>query len=262
MLNPYNPRKVPIFDRKSLLIVPYMVLYNRDIRKLFVNYWGCMNIVQLMSGFDSVAQALILQAQGHTIFPLYVHFRKGGGKVAKEEASMREVIRAVGFQSLEVVHYRIPKEQYDTRNQKLCTLAANHALMHSISHIAIGSHLFEDADLYGNFPRADADPNVLQAAVPSDITVIPGQLRKSVALHNLCNKNRKILFKTTSCQMWYKDECGKCFSCIERHAAFVLVMGYDHTTYTFDPKVSTRWFKYLKTEQIALALHLQGQESE
>lgn len=221
-----------------------------------------MDIVQLMSGYDSVAMALVLQDEGHAIFPLYVNFRRGGGKASKEMSSMRKVIGMTHFQPLKVIKHYIPKAKYDTRNRTLCKLAAHYAQDQDISHVAIGSQLFAGVALIGDFPRADVDPATLQASVPEGITVITGQMHKSVATYKLCTKDRRILFETTSCQLWYKDECGQCFSCVERHAAFVTVMGYDHTTYLFDPRVSVRWQKLLDGELTALAHYLKGQERE
>ncbi len=36
-LDRYNPCLVPFFEPKSILIVPSMILYNRDIRKCSMN---------------------------------------------------------------------------------------------------------------------------------------------------------------------------------------------------------------------------------
>ncbi len=212
-----------------------------------------MHIVQLMSGgFDSVAQALYLQSEGHVIYPLHIRFRKGGGKVAKEEQAVRIVSEMASFIKPHFMIHRIPREEYDTRNRVLVAVASGYAQEIGVSVVAIGSHMFEGIDLRGDFPREDADPRHLQGAAHNGIKVWASQTYKAPLLRSIPHNMQHIVFESTSCQMWYTDDCGKCFSCIERHAAFIVVMGYDHTTYTYDPKCSARWREYVLTEQRAL----------
>jgi 7-cyano-7-deazaguanine synthase in queuosine biosynthesis len=213
-----------------------------------------MHVVQLLSGgFDSVGQALYLQSQGHTIHPMYVKFRKGGGKVAKELLAVKVISREAGFQEPHVITHRISREEYDTRNRTLVMLAGEYAQRKGAEAVAIGSHLFEGVELRGDFPREDADPAHLQRAAPEGIKVLASQMYKAPLLLDLPLEVRHHMFKSTSCQMWYTDDCGRCFSCIERHAAFIMALGYDHTVYTYDPKQTERWVEYLTAEQKALA---------
>ena len=219
-----------------------------------------MRIVQLLSGgFDSVGQAILLQSQGHKIYPMYVRFRVGGGKQVKEEAAVVRVSETCNFTTPYIHTHRIPKDQYGTRNRQLCMLASVYATSIGISHVAIGSQLFDGVELHGNILRDDLDPKHLQRAVPDGITVLPGQMWKAALLKAIPANMRKVMFESTSCQMWFKDECGKCFACVERHAAFLVAMGYDYTQYTMDPKVSTKWPEHLTNEAKAFANYQETQ---
>ncbi len=211
-----------------------------------------MRIVQLLSGgFDSTGHAMLLQNQGHTIYPLYVHFRKGGGKQAKEEATMHIVSKDCGFEAPHLIQHLIPKSQYDTRNRIMCKVASKYALTVKADTIAIGSLHQEDLAEYDSVPDEDVLVEHLQLVVPQGITVITlAMLHKYKAplLAALRKSQRSIMFKTVSCHMWYKVACGKCYACVERHAAFLIAMGYDRTIYMDDPKTAPIWRAFFKAE--------------
>ena len=241
---PYKPRKVPkIMTIRSHLICPSMIHYNRDNRKEIRG--GLVNIVQLLSGgFDSVGQALLLQNAGHTIFPLYVRFRRAGGKQTKELNIVQRISKEQNFKDPVVIDHPIGKEQYDTRNRTLCQIAERHANSINADAIAIGAptgHIN-----IGNVPDDDLDIALLEASV--NIKLFTVGMFKSTILKELDNAQRRILFQTSSCQLWYKEECGQCYICVERHAAFIVVLGYDHTQYTVDPKVSKHWSALIEQE--------------
>lgn len=79
--------------------------------------------------------------------------------------------------------------------------------------------------------------------------VIILQKNKAELLQALPKKQQKILFKTTSCQLWYKKECGRCYRCAERHAAFLIIMGQDKTTYSHNPQLAEKWNHYKREFQ-------------
>jgi 7-cyano-7-deazaguanine synthase in queuosine biosynthesis len=221
-----------------------------------------MRIVQLYSGgLDSVAQALVLQSQGHTIYPMYVQFRLGGGKVAKEMRAMYEISEIAGHEEPYVLTHRIPKSEYGTRNRTMCKLAATHAQKLGVDHIAIGTVMFP-GPFSGDFPREDGEPTHLQAAVPKGITVITRLVHKSVIVAQTPEAQRYLLFKSKSCHMYWKDECGSCFACVERHAAFLLAMGYDHTPYHRNPKLSRNWRRFYAGEASGYAAYIKDKENQ
>lgn len=53
-------------------------------------------------------------------------------------------------------------------------------------------------------------------------------------------------FKTTNCLLDVPIDCGYCYKCVERHAAFMEGVGFDQTRYVANPEDSPRYELYLK----------------
>ncbi len=210
-----------------------------------------MKVIQLMSGgMDSVGQALLLKAEGHLIQPLYVKFRIGGGKQAKEIAAVTKISSIVGFPKPIIVTHRIRKEEYATRDQKLVQIAGTVARQIEFEAVAIATSYYPDEEPVANIDWADLNPENLEEA--AGMKVITLEMHKAALLQKLSPENRELLFNTTSCQMWWKDECGRCYRCAERHAAFISLLGYDKTRYMHDPKQAKKWEFMIKQESKVL----------
>ena len=227
-------------------------------------------LVQLMSGgFDSAGQAILLHEQGFEIYPLFVNFRKGGGKVEKEMRAVELVSERMGWAKPGVIKHHIPrvytgagkrKKSNQTRNRTMCKIAGSYAEQIGATHVAIGTAYMPEFAHMFTHPEADSTQSILQEQMPSGITIQTLDMYKTTLLMNIPAKYRMLLFTTTSCHMWYKQECGVCYSCTERHAAFLTVMGFDHTTYAEDPKSAPSWRETWEAEVNKLNQYLEEQK--
>ena len=102
---------------------------------------------------------------------------------------------------------------------------------------------------FGIMSDDDINPTKLQESINLKLHTMG--MYKSAILRQLGTKDQRALFNTTSCQMWFKSECGQCYICVERHAAFIVALGYDHTTYNYNPMASKYWKTLIEQEQQA-----------
>ncbi len=204
-----------------------------------------MRIVQLLSGgLDSMGQAIILRTQEHTIYPLYVRFRMAGGKQAREQRIVQELSDVCGLETPRIVIHRIDRKDYDMRNRLLCRIAEEYAIELGADSIAIGAPT--GSYNFGTANDEDLDVDVLKACV--DIDVHTTGLYKCIILKRIPESLRWVMPRTSSCHMWYKQECGQCYICAERHAAFIVAYGYDQTVYIENPRGSRHWKALLEQE--------------
>lgn len=205
-------------------------------------------VVQLLSGgFDSVGQALLLQEQGFIIHPLYIKFRLGGGKQGKELQIVHDISVQQQFEVPHIISHRINKKDYSCRNRTLCVLAESYALSIGLTAVAIGTPT--GGVNLGDVNDDDINVKVLEANIGLKLHTMG--MYKSEIIKKLPPYKQRLLFQTTSCQLWFKEECGRCYICVERHAAFITALGYDHTAYINDPKASMYWKPLIRQEQHA-----------
>lgn len=198
-----------------------------------------MKVLQLCSGgFDSVAQALHLHNQGQEVGLLYIKFRIGGGKQSKEIKHMLQLAENFKFKHY-IIKQRIKKEDYDTRDRQLVKLASDVAREHGYDCLALGTSYYPNRQQIADIDWADLNPKNLEKS--AGMPVITLQKEKNEILKLLTRRQRKYLFNTTSCQLWFNKECGRCYRCAERHAAFLNVLGYDKTVYSHNPKEGKHW---------------------
>jgi len=213
-----------------------------------------MKIVQLMSGgLDSVGQALLLSREGHEILPLYVKFRIGGGKQAKEINRTEKLSAIAGFLKPVIIKHRIRKEEYGTRDRQLVKIAADVAREKGFDAVAIATSYYPDMESVADIDWEDMNPILLEKA--AGMKVVTLEMHKSTLLQRLNPADRELLFETTSCQLWWKKECGRCYRCAERHAAFLVVLGYDRTEYMHNPEEAKKW-KYMIEQESGVATKL------
>jgi len=213
-----------------------------------------MKIVQLMSGgLDSVGQAILLKEERHEVQPLYVKFRIGGGKQAKEIRAAKKLSSILKFPEPIIVKHRIKKEEYETRDRQLVTIAASIAREKGYDAIAIATSYYPEVeDPVADIDWEDMNPEKLEEA--AEMKVITLEMHKAELLQKIDPTYIDSLFETTSCQLWWKKECGRCYRCAERHAAFVALLGFDKTEYLYDPEKSKQWSYMISQEMKAIKI--------
>ena len=218
-----------------------------------------MKVVQLMSGgFDSVGQAMLLLNQGHEVQPLYIRFRLGGGKESKEINRSQECAQKLGLPEPIIIRHRIPSSEYDRRDHTLVELAAGIAREIGYEAVAIATSYYPGTDAVANIDWEDMNPRSLEQRAGMKVFTL--EMHKGELLHQLEPAQKRILFDTTSCQLWFKLECGRCYRCAERHAAFIVALGYDNTVYNHNPKKAKAWSLMLEKE--LNACRKEGNKSE
>jgi len=213
-------------------------------------------VILCSGGIDSIVLAYAL-AKDHTIQPLYVQFRVGGGKAGNEIRTLDKfkhtnILDPVILRGKE---FRIPKETYDTRNVQLLKIAEDWIFRTSFlndgfSAIAIGTYPQRDMTTFANIPDEETKKEHLEKFI--DLPLITLDDFNCNSKLDIVNLGYDVvgdkLFETTSSQSFYGYECGRCFSCVERHAAFMLSKyKEDKTTYKRNPQESKRYKTY-KTE--------------
>jgi len=154
-------------------------------------------LVQLMSGgFDSAGQAILLHEQGFEIYPLFVNFRKGGGKVEKEMRAVELVSERMGWAKPGVIKHHIPrvytgagkrKKSNQTRNRTMCKIAGSYAEQIGATHVAIGTAYMPEFAHMFTHPEADSTQSILQEQMPSGITIQTLDMYKTFLLSIGCS---------------------------------------------------------------------------
>jgi 7-cyano-7-deazaguanine synthase in queuosine biosynthesis len=208
-----------------------------------------VKFIQLFSGgFDSVGQAILLLNEGHEVVAMYVKFRKGGGKQAKELKRAKWFAEQLRIPFV-VWEHRIPKSEYSRRDHTLVEIAAKYARSTGAHRVAIATSYQPDvANPIANIDWEDMNPESLSKAAGMPVETL--EKLKSELLDELWEDQREMLFETTSCQLWFKKECGRCYRCAERHAAFMVALGYDQTEYSHDPEQAKAWPEMLRQESM------------
>ncbi len=206
--------------------------------------------VAYSGGPDACALAARLQALGAEVIPVYLVYRNRGGKTSKD---LRGAINSAKLLGLTTELLDNPLERAITgddksrRNYLILETFARAPIAKQIDAIGLGTYqeTSEASGLWTEESNQDLEPRLLMSALKgTSLRLITwdsfGVKRKADEFVGLSNAARQALFATTSCQMWWKVECGNCYSCLERHEAFLSAFGQDPTVYRPNSTVMKR----------------------
>jgi len=187
-------------------------------------------VLGFSGGPDAAALAHHLKIVGCNVVPVYVDYRliRNSCKTVKDLRHAHFAAHSLGLRELTVVRESlgdIPKSQ---RNQHLIRVLASVAREHNSHTVALGT-LSKGGD-------EDLDPKILsKVGMCNGVQVVTWDTfnvrTKAEEFMHIGPKARRAIFATTSCQIWWKTECGKCKSCKARHEAFMTAFGHDPTEY-------------------------------
>lgn len=208
------------------------------------------NIVLGFSGGpDAAALAYRLQAiENANIIPVYISYRQQsvGGKTGKDLRSATPLAKDLGLQDLIVIRAPLGTKPKSHRNRFFIKVLASVAKTYNTDIIALGTM----RELPNSQPRGssqatinDLNPDILSNhGNRHGVRVLTWD---SLGINNKADEFRGIdpvirnaFFKSTSCQMWWKFECGNCYSCVARHEAFMDAFGCDQTLYRAGSKAA------------------------
>lgn len=202
-----------------------------------MNYLNQTVVLGFSGGPDAAALAYKLQRLGAKIIPVYINYRKysGGGKTGKDLQAAKRSIDLLCLNELLQVRYPLGNRLKSMRNRFFIEVLSGIAKNYKTKHIALGTLQEAGED--------DLNPTVLKSYSRKygvDITTWDsfGVIEKCDEFLEI--NNPQFLFETTSCQMWWKKECGNCYSCLSRHTAFIKVFKHDPTAYRLGSKVTTQ----------------------
>lgn len=192
-------------------------------------------------GPDATALAARLKDLGAHVTPVYVAYRNFGGKTAKDLRAAKRSAKRLGL-STELIDgpliKRITAEEKSRRNRIILEVISAAFADGKAGSIALGTYqdTFDASGQWTADSNDDIDPAVLAPVIaPRGHKLVTwdsfGVSCKADEFRNLSEQAREALFATVSCQMWWKIECGNCYSCIERHDAFMAAFGRDPTRY-------------------------------
>jgi len=208
-------------------------------------FGGIRIAVAYSGGPDATALAARLLSEGAHVTPVYIAYRGPGGKTAKDLRFAKHSAQLLGLSTewidKPLVH-RISGDEKSARN-RIILGAISRAFADKIDAVAIGTYqeTFTACGQWTKDSNDDLDPAFLAAAVVPGHQLVSwdsfGVRCKTDEFRNLPAPAQAALFATTSCQMWWRVECGNCYSCLERHEAFVAAFGKDPTNYRAKSKV-------------------------
>lgn len=212
-----------------------------------VKLTGQKVILGYSGGPDAAALSYRLKCLRAEVVPIYINYRKvsRGGKTAKDIRAATTSAKTLGISDPIEIRAPLGSKPKSHRNRFFIKVLAEFAKTHNANFVALGT-LRENAN--SGTSRAninDLDPKVLSChAHKHNIEVITWDYfdisEKSEEFKEVGEVSiRLALFQTTSCQMWWRTECGNCHSCISRHKAFIKAFGYDLTSYRPGSKVMT-----------------------
>jgi 7-cyano-7-deazaguanine synthase in queuosine biosynthesis len=210
-------------------------------------------VLGFSGGPDAAALAYHLKRLGANVVPVYINYRamSGGGKTAKDLRStdpVAELLEIPVPMRIRAPLGNLPKSH---RNRFFVKVLASIAKEQNENIVALGT-IMEAPSTNESIERAsisDLDPKILaRQGNKYGVQVLTwddfGVSRKMDEFAGLDIKARCALFQTTSCQMWWRPECGDCHSCRARHNAFLGAFGYDPTPYRQNSKIGKEYYKH------------------
>ena len=210
-------------------------------------------VLGFSGGLDAVALAYHLKRLGANVVPVYINYRKmsGGGKTAKDLRLVDPVAELLEIPVPLRIRAPLGNLSKSHRNRFFVKILASLAKEQNGNIVALGT-IMENPHLNEPAERAtinDLDPAVLtRHGNKYDVKVFTWDdfdiSRKTDEFSGLDVKAQRAIFQTTSCQMWWRSECGNCHSCISRHNAFLGAFGYDPTPYRPDSRIARKQYKH------------------
>lgn len=164
-------------------------------------------------GLDSTVMVYFLASKNYCVKPYHIFIRGGGGKDFREKYAIEEIWADMEQKYPNVekpVHIRYTVGNCDDRNQKMIKLVKNEF---KENIIALGSYMEGS-----RFPQ-DNDEDYLSRATNCEIiTFDTFNIKNKSEIVSLVPSLRleEVIKKSWSCQLWFKNPCGKCFSCKQR----------------------------------------------
>lgn len=208
-------------------------------------------VVGFSGGPDAAALAYRLRQTGAEVIPVYVNYRKTlGGKSARDMYAVRVVAALLDIPRPIEVRAPLGARPKGQRNRFFVEVLAKIAKKHDADAIALGTIKNDGGrEELGRAMRNDLDPVVLtKHSNRVGVRVITwdtfGVITKADEFAGMSDCARNAILHTTSCQMWWKLECGNCGSCARRHQAFLSAFGEDPTRYRPNSRIGRETRKH------------------
>lgn len=164
-------------------------------------------------GLDSTVMTYFLASRDYQVKPYHLLIRGGGGKDFREKHAIDEIFADMEHKYINVekpLHVRYNIKACDYRNRKMISFLKEEFKERVI---ALGS--------YAEGSRYPSDNNKDYLSLVTDCGII------TFDTYNIKNKSEiaslipslgleEIIKKAWSCQLWFKNPCGKCYSCKQR----------------------------------------------
>lgn len=164
-------------------------------------------------GLDSTVMTYFLASKDYHVKPYHLLIRGGGGKDFREKIAVDEIFSDLEHKYVNVekpLHVRYNIKACDYRNRKMISFLKEEF---KENVIALGSYT------EGSRFLSDNDKNYLSLITGCEVITFD--------TYNIKNKQdiaslipglglEETIKKTWSCQLWFKNPCGKCYSCKQR----------------------------------------------
>lgn len=209
------------------------------------NLAGQRVVVGFSGGPDAAAIAFRLRQAGAIVLPVYINYRKtAGGKTSKDLRAAYTSAELLGIQKPKEVRVPLGNRPKSHRNRFFVKALAAIARDNNSDAVALGTikKAACERNVLGRATFNDLDPEVLaRHGNKHGVRVITwdsfGVSNKADEFKNVDEQTREAIFQTTSCQMWWRLECGNCGSCVARHHAFMDAFAQDPTPYRPNSRV-------------------------
>jgi len=211
-----------------------------------MNLIGNKVVLGYSGGPDAAALAYKLKRLGAEIIPVYINYRKvsGGGKTTKDLRAGEHSAQLLKLPNILKVRAPLGTKPKSWRNRFFVSVLASVAREQCAHIVALGTFKksVNERRMIGRATYNDLDPSVLTShGHKHGVQVITwdtfGVKEKADEFVEMDISAQRAIFKTTSCQLWWKVECGNCASCVARHEAFLKAFGSDPTSYRPQSKV-------------------------
>ncbi len=231
-------------------------------------------LVLWSGGLDSTGVVGNLLAQGYDVLPLYLASRHGPYLMRElycmtslwhtiRDLNLPGYLYPTQFKDMLPIMdaYRLSADLIPNRNELFVQYATFVMSQHGISKMGTGEYTGSDHWVVGwHVPPEDCEPESFFTWMKNHL---PLSLRHKAQLVTLDDfgpahvKSRRLnigvkaigvkaMTQTTCCLSDTLSECGMCYCCVERAAAFHMLGEEDNTKYVVDPKTSWLWPFYLE----------------